>query len=285
LGGTGTQDDDVDLFGTNANWQAGDAWNSVVEGYFWAKIDQSTKSGLATTGGKADTVYMPGVHVSTNPIKGLNLQAEAAIQRGNKASTSGVNDNVEREAFGGQLIANYMLPFESTAKWSPVLTGVYTYVSGDSNPGEVDDTTTGEDRFTAWDPMFENQGSGTIYNTLFNLTNAHIYTARASLKPIEDVTTTVEWNGMWLDKEVSAGGFQGDCSSCLAINQPDGGTQTVRTTSNTRIGDEVGLGLVYDYTEDVQFGVKSSWFKPGGLFHEDNNEVASQYLVNGNVRF
>src|SRR3989338_4739983 len=60
LTGQNPQDDDIDLFGTNANWQIGDGWNSVVEGYFWAKIDQSTKDDVAV-GAKADTVYMPGV--------------------------------------------------------------------------------------------------------------------------------------------------------------------------------------------------------------------------------
>lgn len=285
VGGDGAQDDDIDLFGSNANWQAGDAWNSVVEGYFWAKIDQSFKVGAA--GRKPDTVYMPGVHVSTNPIKGLNLQAEAALQRGNRSTVGSAGDNVIREAMAGQLIANYMLPFESVAQWSPVVTGVYTHVSGDAGPGESG-TLAGDDHYTAWDPMFENQGSGTIYNTLFNLTNARIVTARASVKPIEDVTTTVEWNSMWLDKELSDGDFTGDCTTCLSLNQPDGETLAVNTSSNMKIGDELGVGLVYDYTEDVQFGVKSSWFMPGGLFDDitgENSEIASQYIVNGNVRF
>ena len=292
LGGKGAQDDDVDLFGTNANWQAGDAWNSVVEGYFWAKIDQSTKvtsaaGGRIGSGLKADTVYMPGVHVSTNPIKGLNLQGEVALQRGNKAATTSTldgRDNIKREAMGAQAIANYMLPFESTAKWSPVFTGVYTFVSGDNDAG-ASGTPSNDDRYTAWDPMLENQGGGTIYNTLFSLTNARIITGRAAIKPIEDVTTTLEWNGIWLDKELKDGAFTGNCTSCLTINQPDGSTQLVRTTTNTKLGNEFGAGVVYDYTEDVQFGAKYSVFLPGALFEEENNETASQYLVNANVKF
>ena len=286
--GTGLQDDDVDLFGTNANWQLGDQWNSVVEGYFWAKIDQSTKS--AGVGKHADTVYMPGVHVSTSPIKGLNLQGEVAIQRGNKAETGGVlttnDDNVARQAQAAQLVANYMLPFEQTEKWSPVLTGVYTYVSGDNDVNEeVNGTTPGtKARYTAWDPMFENQSGGTIYNTLFDLTNAHILTAKAAVKPIEDVTATLQWDSISLDRELSDGDFNGN-ADLLTLRQPDGGTAAARTTSKKGLGNEYGLGLVYDYTEDVQFGAKYSIFKPGRAFHKDNRERASQYIVNANVKF
>lgn len=288
VGGTGAQDDDIDLFGSNANWQVGDGWNSVLEGYFWSKIDQSTKVGAS--GRKPDTVYMPGLHVSTNPIKGLNLQAEAAMQRGNDATVAAAGDNVHRSAQAAQFIANYMLPFESTAQWSPVVTGVYTYVSGDSDPAQSG-SLAGDDYNNAWDPMFENQGSGTIYNTLFSLTNSKILTAKASFKPIEDVTTTLQWDTMSLDKEISPANdgtdFDGNCegASCLSLNQPDGSTTTPRMTTNKHLGNEYGLGLVYDYTEDVQFGAKMSWFKPGRAFHKDNRENASQYIVNANVRF
>ncbi|MDP2653938.1 MAG: hypothetical protein Q8Q08_07905 [Candidatus Omnitrophota bacterium] len=282
--GLGAHDDDVDLYGANANYQIGDEWNTVVEGYFWAKIDQSTKTG--GVGRKNDTVYMPGARVSTNPIKGLNLQAEGAMQRGNKATTLSGGDNVHREAQGGQIIANYMLPFESTAQWSPVVTGVYTYVSGDSGPAEAG-TLAGDDHYNAWDPMFENQGGGTIYNTLFNLTNAHIVGGKLAIKPIQDVTTTVTWDRLWLDKALDDGDFSGDCSgaTCLTLLQPDGTTLTPKMTTNTMLGDEFGAGVVYDYTEDVQIGARVSAFVPGGAFHEDNNEAAYQSVVNANVKF
>ena len=288
LGGTGLHDDDIDLFGANANYKLGDKWDTTVEGYFWAKIDQSTKGGSPGFGLKPDTVYMPGAHVSTNPVKGLNLQAEGAIQRGNKAITASNPDNVIREAIGGQVVANYMLPFEKTAKWSPVVTGVYTYVSGDSNPNE-NGNNAGDQHYTAWDPMLENQGGGNIYNTLFDLSNAHIALLKAQVKPMEDVTTSVEFTRMWLDKEIAGAGqsFVGNCSgsSCFVLKQPDGSTTNPRVTTNKHIGDEVGLAAVYQYTEDVSFGAKANYFMPGRMFHKDNSNNASQYIVNANVNF
>jgi hypothetical protein len=287
--GTGAQDDDVDLFGSNANYQVGDAWQSVVEAYFWAKIDQSTK-GTSGTGRKPDTVYTPGIHASTNPVKGLNVSAELALQRGNKAATAGTTDNVKREAQAAQIITSYQVQAEAVKKWEPVVVGAYTYVSGDSNAVEAKGST--NDRYTAWDPMFENQSGGTIYNTLFDLTNAHIMTAKASVKPLEDVTATLQWDALWVDKEVFNGN-QGNCGgagpSCsptsFTMRQPDGSTTSPRTTTNKKVGDEVGVGLLYAYTEDVTFGAKASWFTPGEFFHSDNDETASQFILNGNVIF
>lgn len=269
--GTGALKDDVDLIGTNVSYQLGDRWQTMVEAYYWAKIDNNTATGI---GAKADTVYMPGVHVSTNPIKGLNVSAEIAMQKGNKYQSAGVN--VKRNALAAQLIANYELSIEQIEKYKPTIMSAYTYVSGEKNPSETgaDDAT----RYTAWDPMFENQAGGTIYNTLFNLSNAHIITSKVSMKPVEDVTASLQMDNLWLDKEVRAGS--------LTVVQPDGGTtQTLTTTTNKYIGSELGLGLAYAYTDDVTFGAKFNWFAPGELFSSVNKNTASQILVNANVNF
>ena len=50
---------------------------------------------------------------------------------------------------------------------------------------------------TAWDPFNENQGSGTIYNTLFPLSNMNIVSVGGSINPLEDVTATTTWSGLW----------------------------------------------------------------------------------------
>ncbi len=286
LTGTGAQDDDVDLFGVNANWQVGDDLGSILEAYFWAKIDQSVKT---TMGNKADTVYMPGLRAETNILDGLNIQGEVAWQFGNKADTaSGSVDNVDRRAMGAQVIANYSLPFEKTKKYEPVVTTAYTYVSGDSNPSEPGKTP-GRDKdeyYTAWDPMFENQGGGTIYNTLFDLTNMHIVKLAAQAKPLDDVTAEVAWNALWLDKAIkdSTDPDKGN-STNFTLYQPDGSSLSgVKMTSNKHLGNEVDLSVVYDYTEDVQFGLSYGVFFPGDAFAQmDRN--ASQWLLHGLVAF
>ena len=269
--GSNFQDDDVDLYGINANWEIGDDLGTVVETYFWAKIDQSVKN---TLGNKADTVYMPGIHASANILDGLNVSGELAAQFGNKVLGSA---HADREALGIQLMSNYALPFEGTKAYSPVLTTAYTYVSGDSNPADVSDV------YEAWDPMFENQGGTKIYNTLFDLTNCHVVTVRGAIVPLEDLTASIEWNGIWLAKELAD--TDGNGITSMTIGQPDGTTSTAVTDTDKKMGDDLSLDLVYDYTEDVQLGATYGWFFPGTAFTSDNDQVASQILINANVSF
>src|SRR3989338_9037406 len=292
-GGFGDSRDDVDLYGVNANYNLGDAWKTVVEGYYFAHINNSVATGTGGTAGlKADTMFIPGLRASTNPIKGLNVQGEVAWQLGNKASTSttSTNDNVSRHAFGGQAIVNYMLPFEQTAKWSPVVTGVYTYVSG-----EKEATTNGidavaadqgggiNDDYRAWDPMFENQAGGTIYNTLFDLTNAHILTFSGQVAPIEDVTLKGSWTSIWGDQEI-ASTTANYASFTHRLPGTAAGTLTQQVVTNKNVGTELDVDAMYDYTEDVQLGVSAGWFNPGDFFLIAD-ETASQYLGKVNVRF
>ncbi len=285
---TGAPDDhdDVDLYGTNVNYQFGDDWNSVAEAYFFARIDKSTQDPATPTGDQDDSIYLPGLRASTNPIKGLNVQGEVAWQRGNKVLTQtavskagfSVEQNQNREAIAAQGIINYEVQADSVAKYKPVLTGVYTYVSGDQNPNSTTNGPTGnKEVWTAWDPFFENQGGGTIYNTLFDLTNVHIAVASLSMTPMEDVTTKVTWTGMRLDKKIDDTSFD--------LRQPDGGTIDIENSSDLDVGYEIDAEVVYDYTEDVQIGLNCGWFNPGDLFRSVNDDMASQAILHANVNF
>ncbi len=276
--------DDVDLYGANATYEVGDSMNTQVEAYFFAKIDKLNQA--LDDNDKSDTVYVPGLRASTNPIEGLNVQAELAWQRGNRvattAQTNGSPNNERREALGAQFITSYEVPV--LEEYEPMLQYVYTYVSGDSNPG--DRATNGQaspNKYTAWDPMFENQARGAIYNTLFDLSNAHINTLSAQVSPIEDVTTKVSWTNLQLDKGLSGN----TANTTLTLVQPDGtatGTMAI-VVDEKEIGNEIDLGATYDYTEDVQFGANFGWFLPGDLFADANDAVASQAIIHGNVNF
>jgi len=286
--GTGAEDDDVDLFGINGNYQLGDDWNSEVEGYFFARIDQSLKANA--TGTKADTLYVPGLRASSNPIKGLNVQLEYARQLGTKATSvtaiapTSRADNMERDAWGTQFVSSYVLPFEKTAEYNPIVSTSYTYVSGDKNPAAA---RANSDDWTAWDPLFENQAGGTIYNSLFALTNCHVASISSQVNPIEDVTLKATWTGLWLSNSINPNGAgHGVGGQFLQILQPDSNAFIQPTvTSNRDIGYEIDVGLMYDYTEDVQLGLNMGWFVPGDLFNAMNKETANQYLANVNVNF
>lgn len=285
-------DDDVNLYGINANMQLGDEMNTIVEGYFFVKHSDAAES-VGTAGLKSDVIYVPGLRASTNPISGLNLQAEVAWQRGRITDPNGDGsvDNIDREAMAGQLIANYAVPVSE--QYNPMLTAVYTYTSGDKNVTNNNPLNTAStpqrtpasgETYTAWDPMYEDQSGGTIYNSLFNLTNSHIVVLSGQVTPLEDVTTKLSWTGLWLDKDVQGG--------TMTLVQPDvvAGQSVNVSSSENEIGQEVDLDITYAYTEDVEFGLNLGYFFTGDLFGKAtsgpiSDDNASQALANVAVAF
>lgn len=292
---TGEKNDDVDLFGVNANYQLGDDMNTAVEAYFFGKISRSSNTATSSPRAKTDKVYVPGLRASTNPISGLNVQVEAALQRGVRTLNSGSSVvNEPREAFGAQAIVNYQVKQEDVEKYKPVVQGVYTYVSGDSNPTAGDIThpwAASDETFNGWDPMYEAQASGKIYNALFNLTNAHIVEVSGSITPIEDVTTKLSWTSLWLDKSLDrqCGSTSGLATGCTFLVQPDGtSVSTSAVTSNLGLGQEVDADISYNYTEDVLIGLNLGVFFPGDAFAETSSvsrKPASQAIAHVGVTF
>jgi hypothetical protein len=285
LAGAGAQDDDVDVYGVVANYAVGDSFDSVVEPYFFHRNDQSTKSAV---GSKADVIYMPGLRVATNPISGLHVEGEFAFQGGNRAVTAASPDeNQKRQAWGAQFITSYAIPLEAVKQWEPVTTLVFTHVTGDSNPAEF--ATTTSEKFTGWDPFYENQSTGKIYNALFNLTNVNIIEHSLQVKPIEDVTAKVSGSYMWLDQNINTTDGAETCSgsTCLILIQPDGvSTITPTVAGGTRyIGWELDSEVTWDYTEDVQIGLNMGWLFLGDLFFRDNRQQPKQFLANVDVAF
>ena len=290
--------DDIDLYGVNATYELGDELNTQVEAYFFARIDKLNDAAVADASSKSDTVYLPGLRASADVLDGLNIQGEIAWQRGNRVNTaSTINDNQQREAMAAQVIGNYQIPNDvlpdALEEYNPALQYVYTYVSGDSNPNDVataGDSSVGDNTWTAWDPMLENQGGGTIYSALFNLTNAHIHAVKLTVNPIEDVTTSVTWTGLILDKKTDSG-----ANGTFPLIQPDGTNiaAVAFKTNEDDIGYEIDWDTTYDYTEDVQIGASFGWFVPGDVFPNgpgaplggSNDKMASQVLLHGIVNF
>ena len=175
---------------------------------------------------------------------------------------------------------------------------VYTKVTGEK--GNRDGTLTGDTR-NAWDPFFESQGGGTIYNTLFNLSNAHIHTLSVSATPMEDVSAKLSATTLFTYTDLQGTGGAGyPGTTTLTLIQPDaaGDTPIVKADKDvTHLGTEVDFDLGYDYTEDVKIGTSLGWFFPGSLFRssvsdEDransgdaNENVAKQLIVHMDVKF
>jgi len=279
--------DEVDLYGINGNYELGDSWNTVAEAYFFVKNDQSTRDSVA--GAKDDRIYVPGLRASTNPVKGLNVQGEMAWQRGTKVSTtaSAAPDNEQREAFAAQVIANYDFQVEKLAKYKPTAMFAYTYASGDKNGNTLNDKylPNSAEKYTAWDPMFESQAGGKIYNALFDLSNCHIYTVSGGFNLIEDLKLSATWTGLWTAKHDQIAGNGASSTTVFNMRQPDQAQIQPWVTNKGAIGQEIDADLTYNYTEDVSLGASLGMFLPGDFFVSRNDSTATQALVSLNVAF
>ena len=262
-------DNDHDLYGINATYNFGDEHNTQVEAYFFADMDRN--NGLLVPTAVNETIYVPGVRASINVTDAINLQGELAYQFGDDADTTTNTDS--RDAWGGQFIGTWAIPGEDVGMegMKPTLQYVYSYTSGD------DDST--DDENTAWNSMYENQAGGTIYNSLFDLTNSHIHALSLSAMPVEDVTTKVTWTGLWTAEEIPSG------ATTASFESPDGGQTLAVDDNESALGHEVDVDVSYAYTEDVKIGASLGWFFPGNVFTDANSDAANQALVNAKVVF
>jgi len=284
--GVTREKDDTNLYGAYAKYKMGDKYNSIVEGYFWQKRDDRRAINQHEN---ASVINVPGFRIVTNPIKGLNLQAEQAWQFGNLPGGqigAGANVNYDRDAMMSFASVNYALQVERIMKYAPVIGAWFVRYSGDKNPGDSNPLSAAKKRYTAWDPMFENANTGTIYNVLFDTTNARIVNGNLSIKPIEDVTAKVDYAALWLDKKWprQAG------ASTLTIFQTGGGTITqTMNDGKSFLGQEVDGTLTYDYTEDVQFTLLGSVYLPGKAIGtnsaSDNTKNPKQIIGSCKVTF
>ncbi len=247
--------DNQNLYGINANYKFGDKMSTVVEGYTFARMNDNVL--------KSENTYVPGLRVSTNPIEGLNLQLEGAYQFGTINNANVLADQMtdRRHAYAIQGGANYALPVLKDMK--PVVGAQYTLLSGNKAENGPDVHKEGK----AWDPMFENQNSGRIFDAVIVNSNRQLSTLSLEVTPINDLTAKASWNALWLAQKQ---------------NYVSGSAN-----SNKYLGSEADLDLTYAYTEDVKFGVSAGYFATGKNFlvGSTGNNNASQLLSSVSVAF
>ena len=273
-----TVKDNVNLYGINANYKFGDKMSTVVEAYAFAKIDdKSTAASNPGNSVKTQTTYVPGLRVSTNPIEGLNVQLEGAYEAGKvydvTTTPAGNQPSQTRSAYALQGSVNYALPVLKSVK--PVVSGSYTYLSGDTKNGVGGNGTQKLGR--NWDPLYKNQNIGRIFHAAgLDSTNSQLVTVSGELVPVQDVTTKLSWNGLWLAEKYAYVGVGGNAA---IVN------------SSKYLGSEIDLDVTYAYTEDVKFGVSAGSFLTGkaspvaNITGSARNQNATQLLTSVAVAF
>jgi len=291
--GTADLRDDIDLWGINAAYDFDNEYNAAIEGYIFSRRDRSQILATAAQG-NADTCNVWGINGSMEPISGLLLSGEAAIQTGDYNNTEASPDKaIDRDAWALDLAVVYDGLSDSVGFLPGLsLRTAYVYRSGQTHDDASTDTdfstTTAE--CNAWDPMYEDQTHGMIANWLFDGindgvdSNGRTICVGASAEPIEDLTLSIDYYNFRLAEawysDNTAGQFR-----TLQDNR-----YYVRDDKD--LGYEVDVILDYAYTEDVTMSLASGWFCPGDAFNNnkssgipDNNDTAKEVIASIAVAF
>ena len=296
--------DDITLSGVNAAYQWA-SYNGVTEAYFFysdnARSATLEPQPFEITEDQSKT-FVVGGRMQFDPSDKLTLGLEGAYQFGDVnqwteiagrltgaavyPSANGTNQYYHRSAFAIQALSEYRFLNKYNAK----LNLGYTYLSGDDDLAD--------DRYTAWDPMFEDQVPAEIMNILFPHTNVHFATVEGSMMPREDITVGLKYAFARLAQNLDsqllpqantytvpyAGG--GLIPNYGTMGNGPAEIYVYRVNrDNTYLGSEVDAYAVYDYTEDVQIRLTGAWFIPGDFFTGDNDDVAYSMRASMKVDF
>jgi len=291
--GRSTLNDDVTLMGLNAAYDMGR--NTTLEGYFFSKVRGSQSDGVFNLDGqrqwtqaanietknKSDQVNTIGLRAVNKSVKNLTIDAQGAYQFGtysprfdpnarvvqNPGAVPGSEGDIAktaaRSAFAFQVEAAYDLKDISAAvaKYSPLISANYTYLSGANRDR------TGDKAYKGWDPMFEDQTYGHLMNAIMAQTNMHRLALSGKAKLTDDIGLKLDYVTAMFAKNYPEGRLA--VLSGVADSNTTG--RVFRMGKSNYIGQEVDATLTYDYTEDVQFALMGGVFMPGSSINDGYN--------------
>ncbi|MBI4597948.1 MAG: alginate export family protein [Candidatus Omnitrophica bacterium] len=267
--------DDVTLQGVNFSTHL-DNHNAEAETYWLIKRDRSTKN-LTDTGGATTTpatdnfgsVNTIGVRGSAKPVEGGYVFGEIAYQFGRRAldGDAALIAGDAHQAWAWDLGVEYTL--QNTA-WNPKLGWEWIFWSGK----DIDGAGNG------WDPIargyyttalreFQTGANAGFYPTpqagdTSAATNQHQFAWYGSINPIEDLTIAPRLTFFFLDE-----------------------SSTVAKPGKRRgyAGAEWDTNVVYNYTDDVQFGLLYALFAPGNIYRGLNDASSQELVTTVSVKF
>ncbi|MCX5714166.1 MAG: alginate export family protein [Candidatus Omnitrophica bacterium] len=263
--------DDSTLYGINAGYTVNKDLNA--EAYTWARKRDPGLTGVVSM--KSENLFTSGAKATFTGIKNLSLGLEGAFQYGehlvnttlypNENTTSNVVKKVN--AYALQAIGNYAM---SDKKFKPLIGGSYTYLSGEKYKSS-------NGTWHGWDSMSEDQASGTLFNKILGYSNAQLFNVNGSIAPIQDVRVGLSYYYLMLNKVFPSDGM----ISLAAVNLSGvNGDPTYAMKGGTKsLGQEIDLGVTYDYTSDVQFGLNAGAFIPGAAFNKDQNKDTAKQVI------
>ncbi len=280
--------DDIDLYGVNVGYKF-DNYKAEAEAYWFWKQDRSIEQWGDTKASGNNDIHTLGIRGSMDPITDVTLAGEVAYQLGSIVLATGQNQVNTRSAWALDVSGEYRGFMEKFA-WKPKIGAEYIFYSGEQT-NTNDNTATGV--YHGWDPMFRGKYDsairefvGTYYTSYdyrtFNtgypsapdasFTNQNQMVFSGSLQPMESVLIKGNANMFWLNEGILA--------------QNPGIRQGVgNDIVKGYIGTEFDVQAIWDYTEDVSFGLLAAWFVPGSEVYQNADKTASDIVGTCKVSF
>ncbi|MBI2884912.1 MAG: alginate export family protein [Candidatus Omnitrophica bacterium] len=267
--------DDITLQGVNFGTKIGS--NTELEAYYLNKLDKAGTTPDINKNGNINTIGFRG---STMPVESLSTWGELAYQfgtRGTDASTGTLTT-----APTGSSVSAWALDLGLEYTWTavsmtPKAGAEWIFWSGKEGNGGI----------AGWDPIargyyttalreFQTDTGAGFYATDQALdtsaaTNQNQISFWGGLKPIEDLSATSRLTFFWQD----VGALRANAAGTAVANGP----------RRSFAGTELDTNLVYDYTEDVQFGLLYGFFVPGSIYTSASDNVAQEVVTTVKVQF
>ncbi len=268
-----SSNDDNTMWGLNVGYLF-DVYNAEAEGYWFYKNDSNSTP--ATFVKTHNTVHTIGLRGSADPLEDWTAAAEAAYQFGDYVGFPDQRAERDRSAWALDISAECRY-FKDTFAWKPVLGAEYIYYSGD-NASDPDTSTTGT--YNSWDVMYRGKFDSKIrdfyglyytsamcaddVNAESALTNQHSICLYGSLQPMDSLTFDTKFFVYWQDENRVVTGME---------------------DRDEYLGAEIDLELVWDYTEDVSFGLLTAWFIPGDFYASGYDSEAADIVGSMKLSF
>lgn len=247
--------DDVNYYGVDVEYALSDESNVAAYAYF---KDQGGNDDF-TDG----TLGVYGVRTKVAASDNIDLRGEFAYQ------TNGLDgDGTEKQAYVLDLGMDYKLLDDKNTK----ICLTYQYASGDK---------VGTAKDESWYEMRGGLDLGTLGGMFTNSnSNVELFLIGVERDIREDIKATATYRYIRSAK-------YGQEDSAGSGTYTDGNTGAMYTVdpTNHSIGSTLDLGLTYDYTEDVKFGLDQGFFFPSGYFGNDDDQPAYATTASVKVSF
>lgn len=256
------QNDDRDLYGMNIAYDL--RRDLKLETYLFYTKDSN--DGDAANTDKSDKVYTFGTLLSSTPMDNLKASAEVAYQWGHRRVATGESDY---KAWAFQPMLTYDIRGTRLDKYVPQVGLSYTYLSGNKVTDDSD--------FQLWNTMFYDQALNNITYAIIPFSNLEVINLKGSMKPMDDVTLKLNYGYYRLAQKAT--------TLTAPFVDADGnsyGTYTLKGEKD--LGSALDITAVYDYNEDVQFGLTTGLFLPGRAFDSSTGGDSKATQIIGSMK-